>query len=1344
MRKRLLRGAEVYVKQNKHHRTRNKVVRFLACIVVFCTTYALILPAITMQASCPLEEHTHSESCYQKITTQTVTTLSCSYEALNVHLHSEECRDAEGLLTCGLADFVVHTHSDDCYDGSGALLCQLPEVKTHEHTDSCYKAVEAEPEEETKPAEEEAEPVEEETEQITEVHEHDDSCYTVTRGELICQIPEVTEEDSHLHTDSCYCQGKLVCQLAETEGHSHSTSCYAQGDMVCELPESEEHSHGDSCYAQGPLICALPEEEAHSHTAECYTSVLGCGLDERPAHQHTDACYEQVKTLSCQLEVAPKEAPAEEPEVTKSGEEPEATEPADEAPAELKLICKKDVILLHSHTQECFEEYLDENNAIQARLVCTKTVVTEHRHSEDCYTVAEVPLENTEELTCTIPENHIHGEGCFDEAGALSCTIPEGHVHTDMCHGTWQLICGKEEHTHNLYCMADPQADLETEEIWSATFADISMTGDWAADTLAIAQTQLGYRESTCNYQVMEDGLTTKGYTRYGAWHEDPYGDWNTLFAMFCLHYGGVQDLPVHTDAVQWQAALADESCGLYRTVENWQPQPGQLVFLSGDPVRVGIVEAAEAQTFTAIEGDVSGQVQRTSHTTEEVAGYADLAEARVTAEANHVHTDTCYESQLICTLLSHEHDDTCYKKVLACSLGKQEETYLCGLEAHIHDASCFDEAGDRICGMEDHTHFEPCTDPYAHIYCWLAEHRHSESCLNEAGHAVCGSDEHIHDSRCCNYTDALMVMIDTLPTSEAAEAMLLAYEEAADQEGYAAYQKKVTDLAWSLYNAYQELSEEEKALVTNYDRLMDLSWLWSTATYESTGSRYYPMTNGKWITESTEDYVHVNKVVPDRYTIDGLILGEKKTDGFDVSFTPLFDRQLTDEEAVALTGFKWTNLESAGFKNSYGANLILPADATAKKEFRENKKNFIVYYNVGTYNGKQVDLLIQIVNYEVFNDDVNGPADGVLGFNANGNIGVSVCGVSWVQLQYNFISHANIEKAIEEAKDTGSLTTRMTVRGSTSFFDVDYSQAVQMAGSTNTPWTEMLTGIYVTDVIDAVPDLAAVDALATVSQKRDYFRNWTPSDCVLKIGSVATTAGPVVYSPHVYDAADESWVNDTKHSFTMTYDHTWFYMFYSFDKGRNAEGGIRHYGDPVSKGSLTVKNEVTGVIPDAESTFDYQITFYKSDANGTSSVDTSLNGTYGNVKLEKGVGTFSLKNGESVTLSNIPIREYGTSYQVVQLDHDGYVVKTSMTSQRIGEELKTDGQYTQDSYRSPIQEDSKMAQQQIVVFENYGGPILPNTGGAGTNLYTLGGIALILVSAAYLVYSKKRRRGDV
>ena len=41
-------------------------VRVMACIVVFCTTYALILPAITMEKAtfCGLEAHVHEEACY--------------------------------------------------------------------------------------------------------------------------------------------------------------------------------------------------------------------------------------------------------------------------------------------------------------------------------------------------------------------------------------------------------------------------------------------------------------------------------------------------------------------------------------------------------------------------------------------------------------------------------------------------------------------------------------------------------------------------------------------------------------------------------------------------------------------------------------------------------------------------------------------------------------------------------------------------------------------------------------------------------------------------------------------------------------------------------------------------------------------------------------------------------------------------------------------------------------------------------------------------------------------------------------------------------------------------------
>lgn len=99
MRKRLLPEAAYYTNKNKLHSIWRKFVRFMACIVVFCTTYALILPAITMEKTrCGIEEHTHSESCYAKQTQRQITMPACTVESLGVHTHTEACYDADGGL----------------------------------------------------------------------------------------------------------------------------------------------------------------------------------------------------------------------------------------------------------------------------------------------------------------------------------------------------------------------------------------------------------------------------------------------------------------------------------------------------------------------------------------------------------------------------------------------------------------------------------------------------------------------------------------------------------------------------------------------------------------------------------------------------------------------------------------------------------------------------------------------------------------------------------------------------------------------------------------------------------------------------------------------------------------------------------------------------------------------------------------------------------------------------------------------------------------------------------------------------------------------------------------------
>ena len=199
-----------------------------------------------------------------------------------------------------------------------------------------------------------------------------------------------------------------------------------------------------------------------------------------------------------------------------------STEPAKEKePAAPELICEKEEIVLHEHTlEECYQ--LDESDPdAEPILTCEKTVVLEHVHSDSCFRTVEEPAD-TETLTCGLTEGegaHTHDNSCRDENGELVCPMEEsaGHQHSPLCYGTWELICGLEEHTHTLACNSDANADVETAADWEQTFASVAFSGKWREDLLAIAGTQLDYAESTKNYIVLPDGETMKGLYRYAG-----------------------------------------------------------------------------------------------------------------------------------------------------------------------------------------------------------------------------------------------------------------------------------------------------------------------------------------------------------------------------------------------------------------------------------------------------------------------------------------------------------------------------------------------------------------------------------------------------------------------------------------------------------------------------------------------------------------------------------------------------------------------------------------------------------------------------------------------------------
>lgn len=85
-----------YLKLNKNRSIWKMFVQVMACLVVFCTTYALILPVITIENEhiCGMEEHIHNDNCYagEGFLEGNSPKLICSQTE---HLHTSACYPAK-------------------------------------------------------------------------------------------------------------------------------------------------------------------------------------------------------------------------------------------------------------------------------------------------------------------------------------------------------------------------------------------------------------------------------------------------------------------------------------------------------------------------------------------------------------------------------------------------------------------------------------------------------------------------------------------------------------------------------------------------------------------------------------------------------------------------------------------------------------------------------------------------------------------------------------------------------------------------------------------------------------------------------------------------------------------------------------------------------------------------------------------------------------------------------------------------------------------------------------------------------------------------------------------------
>lgn len=256
------RRARGYSARRRRNRIWKKLVTALGCLVVFCTTYALILPAITMERVpvCGLSEHVHSDSCYSRQRGALICTLAES----EGHTHTDACKGTKRVLSCTTPESDGHTHGEGCYDAEGVLTCTLPETQGHHHSDSCYRT-----EEVFVCGKAESAP-----------HHHTDECYA-------WETLATCGSQEHTHTDSCY-PTKPAETTGATEMPTDSTT-----DATTAATENTETAEPTD-FTAATEETTLQEEDSETLTANMHFSLaIGSGKAGRRIRMASMALFSE-------------------------------------------------------------------------------------------------------------------------------------------------------------------------------------------------------------------------------------------------------------------------------------------------------------------------------------------------------------------------------------------------------------------------------------------------------------------------------------------------------------------------------------------------------------------------------------------------------------------------------------------------------------------------------------------------------------------------------------------------------------------------------------------------------------------------------------------------------------------------------------------------------------------------------------------------------------------------------------------------------------------------------------------------------------------------------------------
>ena len=418
---------DAFERQREKRRRACAVFTALAILVSLTTTYMLVMPANTQEIeyACGLEAHEHSkeDGCY---------VLVCGYD-----------EDERGTGTSGGAGF------DQLFG-------------------------QEEPVEEIDPAEEETENVPEQDDVLDE------------NGE------EVSEEDATPSEDAANDEPVVNEPAAEEPVQQNPvTEIPVQEEPAAEKeetqqPVSEPVVESEPVQQDAPAMVSEPAETTSDGavTETAASQILVATMthyDNGP--EASESASESADTPAAPSEPVADSAPSEEPAESSSETTDAPSEPAEEVVEE--EIIQEEASEVEETETEVDEDEVTQDEAVEDEIVEDEIVedeVTEdgqenssgnnegkHVHTRACYElICELPehehdeeciKEEELELICVIPE-HTHGAECYAEAELICVEEAEDHEHGEGCYAEAALICDLEEHTHGDACYAVKQGSL--------------------------------------------------------------------------------------------------------------------------------------------------------------------------------------------------------------------------------------------------------------------------------------------------------------------------------------------------------------------------------------------------------------------------------------------------------------------------------------------------------------------------------------------------------------------------------------------------------------------------------------------------------------------------------------------------------------------------------------------------------------------------------------------------------------------------------------------------------------------------------------------------------------------